>query len=84
MRQVDYREEDIWFSAHNENHGLATWEYEGGTCELAVTVDGRRRGDDSTGVILARGLQSCHRTGRVTTVSFRRSARVSVTSTSAA
>jgi len=36
MGQVDYREENIWFGAHNENHGLATWEYEDGTCGLAV------------------------------------------------
>lgn len=40
MGQVDYREENVWFGAHNENHGLATWRYADGTHGLAVTGEG--------------------------------------------
>lgn len=40
MGQVDYREENVWFGAHNENHGLATWAYEDGTRGLAMTGEG--------------------------------------------
>lgn len=56
MGQVDYREENVWFGAHNENHGLTTWAYEDGTHGLAVTGEGsdyvdcylRLRGSDGT------------------------------------
>jgi len=56
MGQVDYREENVWFGAHNENHGLTTWAYENGTHGLAVTGEGsdyidcylRLRGSDGT------------------------------------
>jgi len=40
MGQVDYREENVWFGAHNENHGLTTWAYEDGTRGLAMTGEG--------------------------------------------
>jgi len=40
MGQVDYREENVWFGAHNENHGLATWAYADGTRGLAMTGSG--------------------------------------------
>jgi predicted dehydrogenase len=40
MGQIDYREENVWFGAHNENHGLTTWAYEDGTRGLAVTGEG--------------------------------------------
>ena len=35
--QLDYREEDRWFGAHNENQTLASWEYENGVNGLAAT-----------------------------------------------
>ena len=37
---VDYREENVWFGAHNENHGFAQWRYDDGTYALASTGDG--------------------------------------------
>lgn len=40
MGQIDYREENLWFGAHNENHGLATWYYADGTYGLAATGEG--------------------------------------------
>ena len=40
MGQVDYREENVWFGAHNATHGLATWEYSDGTRGLAMTGEG--------------------------------------------
>jgi predicted dehydrogenase len=40
MGQVDYREENVWFGAHNENHGLTTWAYADGTRGLAMTGEG--------------------------------------------
>ncbi len=40
MGQVDYREENVWFGAHNENHGLTTWAYADGTRGLAMTGAG--------------------------------------------
>ena len=56
MGQVDYREENIWFGAHNENHGLATWEYEDGTCGLAVTGE---RSDFVGCYLRLRGSEGC-------------------------
>jgi len=41
MGQVDYREENRWFGAHNETHGLSTWRYADGTRGLATTGEGR-------------------------------------------
>jgi predicted dehydrogenase len=35
LAQVDYREENIWFGAHNENQALAQWRYENGVYGLA-------------------------------------------------
>lgn len=35
--QLDYRDEDLWFGAHNENQTLASWEYENGVHGLAAT-----------------------------------------------
>ncbi|MFB6138503.1 MAG: Gfo/Idh/MocA family protein [Halobacteriaceae archaeon] len=34
---VDYREENRWFGAHNENQGLVHWAYEDGVTGLGVT-----------------------------------------------
>lgn len=34
---LDYREEYIKYGAHNENHGLALWQYENGVSGLAST-----------------------------------------------
>jgi len=56
MGQVDYREENIWFGAHNENHGLATWEYEDGTYGLAVTGE---RSDFVGCYLRLRGSEGC-------------------------
>ena len=38
--QVDYREERIVYGAHQENQGIATWEYADGTFGLASTGEG--------------------------------------------
>ena len=46
--QIDYREEDRWFGAHNENQALASWRYENGVDALAAT--------GTTGF----GLVDCH------------------------
>jgi len=35
--QIDYREEVIWFGAHNENQAIALWEYENGVTGFAAT-----------------------------------------------
>lgn len=40
LAQVDYRRENIWFGAHNENQGLSQWRYENGVYGLASTGDG--------------------------------------------
>ncbi len=40
MAQVDYREENLIFGAHNENQALALWEYENGVFGLAATGKG--------------------------------------------
>jgi len=37
---LDYREENRWFGAHNENHAVAQWRYEDGTHALASTGTG--------------------------------------------
>ena len=47
VSQLDYREEDIWFGAHNENQTLASWKYENGVYGLAATGVGA-------------GLVNCH------------------------
>lgn len=40
---LDYREENLWFGAHNENQAVAQWRYEDGVFGLAVT--GEEGGD---------------------------------------
>ncbi len=35
--QVDYREENVLFGAHNENQGIVQWQYESGVQGLATT-----------------------------------------------
>ncbi len=58
--QVDYREENKWFGAHQENHALAHWEYENGVQGLASMgagqdlVDGIHRLHGSEGEILVK------------------------------
>jgi len=37
MAQIDYREENLVFDAHNENQALAIWQYENGVYGLATT-----------------------------------------------
>jgi len=37
---LDYREEDVRYGAHNENHAIAYWTYENGVSTLAATGDG--------------------------------------------
>jgi len=37
---LDYREENLWFGAHNENQAVAQWRYENGVYGLAVTGEG--------------------------------------------
>ncbi len=37
MGQIDYREEDVRYGAHNENNAIAHWEYENGVPCLAST-----------------------------------------------
>lgn len=34
---LDYRDENLWFGAHNENQAIAHWEYADGTSALAAT-----------------------------------------------
>jgi len=38
--QVDYREAQVWFGAHNENQAAGTWQYEDGTMGLISTGEG--------------------------------------------
>jgi len=38
--QIDYREEDVWFGAHNENQAFAQWRYENGVYGLISTGAG--------------------------------------------
>lgn len=56
MGQVDYREENVWFGAHNENHGLTTWAYEDGTRGLAMTGEGS---DFVSCYLRLRGSEGC-------------------------
>ncbi|WP_436924406.1 Gfo/Idh/MocA family protein [Halosimplex amylolyticum] len=37
LANVDYREEDVLFGAHNENHAVVQWRYENGVTGLATT-----------------------------------------------
>ncbi|WP_123534437.1 Gfo/Idh/MocA family protein [Halosimplex salinum] len=37
LANVDYREEDVLFGAHNENHAVVQWAYENGVTGLATT-----------------------------------------------
>lgn len=39
LGQIDYREENKWFGAHNENQAVATWEYDNGVTGLVATGD---------------------------------------------
>ncbi|MFB6218229.1 MAG: Gfo/Idh/MocA family protein [Halobacteriaceae archaeon] len=34
---IDYHEENLWFGMHNENEGVALWEYPGGVFGFAAT-----------------------------------------------
>jgi len=38
---IDYREENVWFGAHNENQGLVQWRYDNGVHGLATTGWGK-------------------------------------------
>jgi len=38
--QVDYREENRWFGAHNENQAFGQWEYENGVSGVVATGQG--------------------------------------------
>ena len=38
--QVDYREENRWFGAHNENQAWAQWEYDNGVVAMLATGEG--------------------------------------------
>ncbi|WP_246988167.1 Gfo/Idh/MocA family protein [Halorientalis marina] len=40
LANVDYREENRWFGAHNENQAIAQWRYENGVHGLASTGEG--------------------------------------------
>ena len=40
LGQIDYREENLWFGAHNANHALVQWRYENGVHGIASTGDG--------------------------------------------
>lgn len=42
---LDYREENLWFGAHNENQAVAQWRYENGVYGLGVT--GEEEGGDA-------------------------------------
>jgi UDP-N-acetylglucosamine 3-dehydrogenase len=37
LAQIDYREEDVRYGAHNENQAIAHWEYDNGVYALAAT-----------------------------------------------
>ena len=39
--QLDYREETVYFGAHNENHAIAQWEYDNGVRGFAATGYGQ-------------------------------------------
>ncbi|GAB3031923.1 Gfo/Idh/MocA family protein [Natronobiforma cellulositropha] len=38
--QIDYREENVWFGAHNENQAYALWEHENGVVTVVSTGPG--------------------------------------------
>ncbi|MFB6141126.1 MAG: Gfo/Idh/MocA family protein [Halosimplex sp.] len=40
LANVDYREENVLFGAHNENHAVVQWAYENGVTGLATTGEG--------------------------------------------
>jgi len=40
ISQLDYREENRWFGAHNENQAVAQWQYADGVAGLAATGAG--------------------------------------------
>lgn len=40
LTQIDYRDEDVRFGAHNENQAIAHWRYENGVHGLASTGEG--------------------------------------------
>lgn len=40
LAQIDYRQENLIFGAHNENQGLALWKYENGVYGMAATGKG--------------------------------------------
>ena len=39
IAQIDYREENVFFGAHNENQAVVQWEYANGVSGLAATGD---------------------------------------------
>ena len=42
---LDYREENVWFGAHNENQALAQWRYDNGVHGLASMGEGQEAVD---------------------------------------
>ncbi|OVE83707.1 Gfo/Idh/MocA family protein [Natronolimnobius baerhuensis] len=40
LGQIDYREENRWFGAHNENQAFAQWEYDNGVYGVVTTGKG--------------------------------------------
>lgn len=56
LAQIDYREENVWFGAHNENQAIAQWKYEDDVYGIASMGMGERfvdcylrlRGDEGT------------------------------------
>ena len=48
LANLDYREEDVWFGAHNENQAVAQWQYANGVDGLATTGFG----SDATGALV--------------------------------
>ncbi|WP_233560622.1 Gfo/Idh/MocA family protein [Halobellus sp. Atlit-38R] len=52
LANVDYREENLWFGTHNENQGLAQWQYEDGVTGLAITGEADGLGADVVGCYL--------------------------------
>ncbi|MCU4743121.1 Gfo/Idh/MocA family oxidoreductase [Halobacteria archaeon AArc-m2/3/4] len=41
LAQIDYREETVYFGAHNENQAIAHWQYENGVRGVAMTGVGQ-------------------------------------------
>ena len=52
LANIDYREENRWFGTHNENQGLAQWQYDDGVTGLAITGEGDGFGTDLVGCYL--------------------------------